>query len=439
MASRDNKLVNLDTFKADSGGLLNRLARNITNKLEDKLENAVEDLFAKGLKKIGLSDGIAAELSARFGDSLTSGLEDKYFQTFTSEMKRASCADIRNNFNPSTGNIIGASAAAETYVDAIQRASNRISAGDGLPTMQFPDHISDRYYMTFKFKQYQRPAPETRGELRFVQAFALPLPKGIRETFEISIDQESTGTAGGVADAVQKALVPGANKAQVAKDAAIALLYSKAVQTTGDLNAGAGNTLGQVTGAVPNPHVQALFSGVPLRQHRFEWTFAPRNPRESQQLMEILKAMKAFSLPAFSSLGTQALAYPFLCQPELIIGKNKAVPGKENKQLIMFSPCLIQSVEINYSPQGLPAFFEGTHHPAFVEVSISMLETEMQTADRYGRQGGDRIEEMWNKLLDGLEKGSGLNLRNELKELNDSITKGIQPSASAETPTRTGT
>ncbi len=433
MASRDNKLVNLDNFKKDAGGLLNKFAKNITNKLEDKLENAVEDLFAKGLKKIGLSDSIAAELSARFGDALTSGLEDKYFQTFTSEMKRASCADIRNNFNPKTGNIVGASGAAETYVDAIQRASNRVSV-DGLPTLQFPDHISDRYYMAFKFKQYQRPAPETKGTLKFVQAFALPLPKGIRETFEISIDQEATGSVGGIADAVQKALVPGANKAVVAKEAAIALLYSKAVQATGDI----GSTVGQTTGAVPNPHVQALFSGVPLRQHRFEWTFAPRNPRESEQLMTMLKAMKAFSLPAFSSLGTQALAYPFLCQPELVIG-GKDKDGKSMKEpLIMFSPCLIQSVEINYSPQGLPAFFEGTHHPAFIEVSISMLETEMQTADRYGRQGGDRLQEMWSKLVDKLEKGSGLKLKDTLKEVNDSI-KGIGASDKSDLPAKTGT
>lgn len=425
MASRDNKLVNLDSFKRDAGGMLNRFAKNIANKLEDKLENAVEDLFAKGLKKIGLSDKIASELSARFGDALTSGLEDKYFQTFTSEMKRASCADIRNNFNPTTGNIIGAAAAAETYVDAIQRASNKVSV-DGLPTLQFPDHISDRYFMAFKFKQYQRPAPETKGELKFVQAFALPLPKGLRETFEVSIDQTPTGAIGGIADAVQTALTPGANKAQVAKEAAIALLYSQAVQATGDI----GSTVGQVTGAVPNPHVQALFSGVPLRRHRFEWTFSPRNPKESEQLMTMLKAMKAFSLPAFSSLGTQALSYPFLCQPEVILG--------DNKDMIMFSPCLIDSVEINYAPQGLPSFFEGTHHPTFVEVSISMLETELQTADRYGRQGGDRLKEFGNKLIDTLEKGApGLKLKDKLKEVNDSIN-GIGASDKSETATRAG-
>ncbi len=152
MAGRDNRLVNLDSLKRDAGGLVNRAVRNFTNKLEDKLENAVEDLFAKALKKVGFSDRLASELSARFGDSLTAGLEDKYFQTFTSEMKRASCADIRNNFNPQNGNLIGASPNAETYVDAIQRASNKIE-GLGLSGMQFPDHISEKYYMAFKFKR----------------------------------------------------------------------------------------------------------------------------------------------------------------------------------------------------------------------------------------------------------------------------------------------
>ena len=194
--------VNIDSLKRDAGGLVNRTLRNITNKLEDKLENAVEDLFSKALKKIGFSDAIAAELSARFGDSLTAGLEDKYFQTFTSEMKRASCADIRNNFNPRGGNLVGASPDAETYVDAIQRASNKIDV-DNVPTIQFPDHISDKYYMAFKFKRYQRPSPQTAATLDFVQAFALPLPKGIRESFDIEIGQESQGLAGGIADAAQ--------------------------------------------------------------------------------------------------------------------------------------------------------------------------------------------------------------------------------------------
>ena len=420
MAGRDNRLVNLDSLKRDAGGLVNRAVRNFTNKLEDKLENAVEDLFAKALKKVGFSDRLASELSARFGDSLTAGLEDKYFQTFTSEMKRASCADIRNNFNPQNGNLIGASPNAETYVDAIQRASNKIDV-DNVPTIQFPDHISEKYYMAFKFKRYQRPSPQTAATLDFVQAFALPLPKGIRESFDIEVGQESQGLAGGIADAAQLYLASadGAGKTQALKNAAAALAYGQLVQAAEKIG---GSTIGQAVGAVPNPHIQALFSGVPLRTHRFEWTFAPRNANESQQLMDLLKAMKAYALPSYSTLGTAALAYPFLCQPELKIA--------DSTQLIKFQPCLIQSIELNYSPQGIPAFFEGTSHPAFIEVSISMLETQIQTSRDYGREGGDRLSATWDTLKNELQKGLNkaeipFNIDEKINEGTDAIRNAL--------------
>ena len=66
---------------------------------------------------------------------------------------------------------------------------------------------------------------------------------------------------------------------------------------------------------------------------------------------------------------------------------------------------MIQSIELNYSPQGIPAFFEGTSHPAFIEVSISMLETQIQTSRDYGREGGDRLSETWETLKKELQKG----------------------------------
>ena len=428
MAGRDNRLVNLDFLKKDAGGIVNRTLKNITNKLEDKLENAVEDLFVKALKKVGFSDATAAKLSARFGDSLTAGLEDKYFQTFTSEMKRASCADIKNNFNPQEGNLIGASAFAETYVDAIRRASNKIK-GLGPSGMQFPDHISEKYHMVFKFLRYERPSPHTKSTLNFEQAFALPLPKGLRENFEISVAPGSQGLKGGIAVVAQLGLSGGLT-GQTATNAAIALAYGKMVQETGDI----GGAVAQGLGAIPNPHIQALFSGVELRQHRFEWTFAPRSAKESQQLMNLLKAMKAYSLPSYSSLGTAALAYPFLCQPEIKINNSD--------QLIKFHTCLISGIELNYSPQGIPAFFEGTSHPAFIECTITMLETQIHTSRDYGREGGDRLGEggaaFMEGLQEGLDKATGTTGGNQIQtirsEFQEVINGIVQPKATAPSP-----
>lgn len=376
--------VNIDSFKKDLGGIGNRLINKITNKIEDKLENAVEDLFAKGLKKIGLSDRIAGEISARFGDSLTSGLSDDYFKSFTPEMNRASPEEIVNNFAPN------AARDAQTYTDAIQRASSRTLI-DTVPVQQFPSHIG-KYYMTLKFKKYQRPAPESVGTLDFVQAFVLPIPRSLREAFNIEVEQSAQGYTGAVADVATKYLRGKKDDpAGTIAEGAIAVAYSTLVQKADDAT---GGVLGQVTGAIPNPHIQALFKGVQLRTHRFDWVLAPRNRQESDNLMMMIKMLKAYSLPSYSSLGSAALAYPFLCQPQL---------HPWGDDLIMFSPCLIQNVEVNYAPQGLPAFHDNDY-PAFIELSIEMLETELHTSNRYGRKGGDNLDEMWTKLTEQIDK-----------------------------------
>ena len=372
--------VNIEDFKKRGRGILDRLADKITDKVNDKIENAVEDVFGKALKKIGLSDRLANQISSRFGDSLTRGLEDDYFRTFSSEINRVggqANQQIKSNF-------VSARESAETTIDSISRASGNQKI-DGLPTLQYPSHLG-KYYITLKFKQYQRPAPEVRGTLPFKQAIVLPISREIRESFDIKAGAEQTGTAGNIADAAAKLLEQG--NLDGAGQAALAIGYAKLVQ---DANGGALGLLTQTVGAAANPNLQAIFSGVDLRQHRFDWLLAPRNAQESEELQKILKALKAYSLPAYSSIGTAALSYPFLCQPSI-------VPFGD--ELIQFPPCLISNVEINYSPQGLPAFFQETNQPTLIQLSITMLETELQTADRYGRQGGDRLRDTLDTLND---------------------------------------
>ena len=366
--------VNIEDFKKGGRGILDRLADKITDKVSDKIENSVEDVFGKALKKIGLSDRLANQISSRFGDSLTRGLEDDYFRTFSSEINRVggqANQQIKSNF-------VKANESAETTIDSISRASNSQKI-DGLPTLQYPSHLG-KYYITLKFKQYQRPAPEVRGELPFKQAIVLPISREVREGFDIRVGAQESGTAGNIADTAAKLLDQG--NLDGAGQAALAIGYASLVQ---DVAGDAGRLLAQFTGAAANPNLQAIFSGVELRQHRFDWLLAPRNAQESEELQRILKALKAYSLPAYSSIGTAALSYPFLCQPTI---------EPLGDELIQFPPCLINNIEINYSPQGLPAFFEGTKLPTLIQLSITMLETELQTSDRYGRVGGDRLREV---------------------------------------------
>lgn len=377
--------LNINNFKKNAGGIANRLVDKVVNKLEQKLENAVEDVFAKGLKKIGLSDSIAGELSARFGDAFSAGQADKFFGTSTAEQNRVSSKDCVDNI---------LNRAAETVVDAQQSIYSKVQKDEGL--LQFPPDIGE-YYMLMKFTEYARPSPQSVAIRKGLRNFILPVPRELKEQFSNNIDPKGMGVlAGGLAD-VGTNIFRGAGEG--AGKQLEALAYSYAVQKVGDLIQGADDAIGQFGGAVPNPHLQAIFNGVQMRTHSFQWTFSPRNAIESRQLQQIIYELKKYSLPAFSNLGTAALQYAPLVDIELYPWKDK------KEELILFKPCLVQSISVNYAPQGLPAFFKGTKQPTFIQISIDFMETEIQTAYDYSTNPGDRNDQA-TKLYEELKSAA---------------------------------
>ena len=199
-----------------------------------------------------------------------------------------------------------------------------------------------------------------------------------------------------------------------------AILYSFVAQA---LEGAAGDVLGQALGAVPNPHLQAIFSGVDLRNHTFQWTFAPRNPVESMNLKAIIKEIKKNSLPAYSTMGTAALQYPPMVEIKLM-------PWGDG--LIRFKKCLIKGVSVNYAPAGLPSFFAGTKEPTMIQLEIQFLETEIQTAKDYGLQPGERDDGL-EQFKDILEKGAKkLGLDGAVKEGKEAVKefkKGVSEGA----------
>ncbi len=172
-----------------------------------------------------------------------------------------------------------------------------------------------------------------------------------------------------------------------------AILYAKLAQA---LEGPGADALGQALGAVPNPHLQAIFSGVELRSHSFQWTFAPRNPAESKNLRAIVNEIKKNSLPNYSTTGTAALQYPPMVEIALM---------GFNEPLINFKKCLIKSVSVNYAPAGIPSFFAGSREPTMIQLEIQLLETEIQTARDYGLQSGGRPDNLEN-FKDAAEAGA---------------------------------
>jgi hypothetical protein len=376
--------LNIKSFKKDLGGIGNRLIDKALNKVEQKLENAVEDAFAKGLKKIGLSDATASKLSARFGDAFSNGRADDFFKKGTSEQNRASPKEIENR-------LLGGNA--ETVLDAVQKINSTDITQS--PVMQFPDQMG-HYYMSLDFQSYERPSPQMQAIFKRFRTIQLPIPRDLKENFDLDVNQSELGAkTGGLADLGVDVLRGAGESAQ---GTMFAIAYGALAQAFEGTEA---NAVGQALGAVPNPHMQAIFSGVDLRTHTFQWTFAPRNVQESKNLKAIINEIKKNSLPAYSTTGTAALQYPPMVEIKLMPWGN---------DLIKFKKCLIKSVSVNYAPAGLPSFFasqpgDTEKYPTMIQLELQMLETEIQTAKDYGLADGARGDKL-EQFKDALEKGA---------------------------------
>lgn len=408
--------LNINSFKRDLGGIANRLVDRAVSGVEQRLENAVEDAFARGLNKIGVSSGVTRNISSRFSDSISSGRADEFFRSSSAEQNRVSRQEIENRLLPG---------GAETTFDAVQRINTEnITESD---VMIYPDNIAE-YYMTMEFQTYSRPSPQMEAVFRRFRKIVLPIPRDLKEQFDLDVDQKPQGgVIGGLADIGTDILRGAGGNAGGYFAVAYSFLASQIESNLGD-------ALGQTLGAVPNPHLQAIFSGVELRNHTFQWTFAPRNPQESRNLKAIIHEIKKNSLPAYSTTGTAALQYPPMVELKLM-------PWGNN--LIRFKKCLVRNVSVNYSPAGMPSFFQGTREPTMIQLEIQLIETEIQTARDYGLgptdRGDDGLEELKDTIeagivnigdIFGVDAGGGLESLNQtIGDLQDTISQSAANAA----------
>jgi hypothetical protein len=403
-----NKLIGLNLSILDrytskiSQGPLKRLAQEVTSSIEDKLENTINDVFSKALSKVGVSSSIVTDISSRFGDNLKHDLADRYFRTSSTAQTRVSREDICSAVLPKS---------IETDTDSADFIARKVSVKGVSDVYQYPRNIG-KYFVKLKFSEYTRTTPQAVST--------------IEEKFNLNINEQATGVIGAGADIIQNAAAGGGGLTESLTKNGAALGYSMlADKGAASLVSGAGSVIGGAVGAIPfgggvgnaidkagsglgsligaaapvagsylgsipNPHMAVFFNGTSMRKHQFEWTFNPRNEKESLDIQKIISKLKANSLPAFSPLGTAVLQYPFLCQIELEPWHSK------EQDFIKYKPALLQEVSVNYSPNGIPSFFEGTNLPTFIRLSLSFIETEYFTANDFGRLG--RTAEEGDKL-----------------------------------------
>jgi hypothetical protein len=108
-------------------------------------------------------------------------------------------------------------------------------------------------------------------------------------------------------------------------------------------------------GYVFNPNRQILFQGVEFRDFEMAFTFTPYSAGEQQQVKNIIEKFRMYASP---KKNTQIGTNMFWVPPALFEIKFKQ-GGQENENLPKLKRCVIESVDVNYTPNGWTTFADG--------------------------------------------------------------------------------
>ena len=123
-------------------------------------------------------------------------------------------------------------------------------------------------------------------------------------------------------------------------------------------------------GLALNPANQFLFDGIDFRSYQMAFTFTPYSREEAKTVREIIKVFRTYALPRI----TNGAAGMFFIPPGTF-NVEFLFNGKENKFITKVAESVIESIDVNYSPNGWSAHEDGS--PVQTVVTINFKEIEL--------------------------------------------------------------
>ena len=149
------------------------------------------------------------------------------------------------------------------------------------------------------------------------------------------------------------------------------------------VNAAAGTSIqvsdvrGRQSGQIVNQNVELLFNSVSIRPFGFNWDFTPRNDKEAEAVLQMIKTFKKSAAPK-KTVGQNG----FLSAPDIFRLTYKK--GIDNQRYLnKFKMCALTSVGVDYTGSGIHATYE-SGSPVHYKLNLSFTELEPIYAEDYG-------------------------------------------------------
>ena len=247
-------------------------------------------------------------------------------------------------------------------------------------------------YVPKKFDQktfgFEDRAKDTRG--RSIGSVILPIPAGIG-------DANAVSWGGNSMSAVQAALAQAALAAITeSPGSGVDSLINSAQKVAGNsgevgtalantlagMASGTQNLITRTTGAILNPNLDLLFQAPTLRPFNFNFSLSPRDPKEAETVMKIIRFFKQGMSP-IRSKSNLFLKSPHTFQLQYLLREGRR--SREHPFINKFKECALQSFGVQYTPTGnYSTFSDGV----MTQYNISMTFTELEPVfnDDYGDQ-----------------------------------------------------
>lgn len=135
----------------------------------------------------------------------------------------------------------------------------------------------------------------------------------------------------------------------------------------GALASGAVASAGSIAlGYALNPLMFLQFKKPEFRLFQLSWVLAPRTEKESKTIKNIVTKCKQAAAPTKNGFFGELLGYPQIALIKIVIPNEEFEP-------IQFKPCVITSIQANFTPNPTPSFFENGA-PSTVTLTMNLKE-----------------------------------------------------------------
>jgi len=133
---------------------------------------------------------------------------------------------------------------------------------------------------------------------------------------------------------------------------------------------------------VTNPRKESMFQEPAMRTYSFEFDFAPRNKRESENAQKIIQLFKYHASPELYA-GDNAL-YNYPSEFQIYFVSN----GSENQYIGKIDRCALKSCGVNYTNANMWSAFKDTGAPTHLKVSLEFTELTLQSRNSLMKMDG---------------------------------------------------